>query len=141
MQIGLLEQGHDFLHVEGSGPCHKGGTSAAGKLHDVEFGVDVAVGRGGCAHALPRNRGELAACHAVDAVVHDDGDKIDVAPAGVDEVVAANGSAVAVTKGHKHGHFRAGELEACGKGECTAVQGVHAVEVHVARDAGRTADP
>jgi hypothetical protein len=59
---------------------------------------------------------------------------------GVDEVVAADGQGVAVAGDHPHGQITPGGGQPGGDGGGTAVDGVHAVGVHVVREAGGAAD-
>ena len=137
---GLFEQRNDFLDVKCGGAGHKGCTRAHGQVYGVEFVVNAAVGSGGSQNALARERRILAAGHAVDAVVHDDGNHIDIAAAGVDKVVAANGHGVAIAHGNHHVKLWLGHLDARGAGQGAAMHGVHAVKIHIARYARRAAN-
>ena len=67
----------------------------------------VPVGLGG--------RRRLALGHAVDVVVHHDVGQVDVAPAGVQEVVAADRVAVAVAAGDEHREIGPRDLESGGR--------------------------
>lgn len=58
----------------------------------------------------------------------------------MDEMVAADGQGIAIAHGHDHPQFGLAQLEPGGKGQGPAVQGVQAVEIHVAGNARRTAD-
>ena len=56
------------------------------------------------------------------------------------EMVAADGEAVAVARHLPHCEVRTGGLESCGDGGRTTMDGVHAVGVHVIREARRATD-
>src|SRR4029453_17541178 len=65
---------------------------------------------------------------------------VDVAPQGVDQVVATDRQGVAVTRHHQHVQVGPGQGQSRGDGRCPAVDGVHPGGVHVVREAGRPAD-
>jgi hypothetical protein len=73
----------------------------------------------------------LPAGHAVDVVVQDHGRDPDVAPGGVNQVVAADGQGVAVAHQRDDVELGVGHLDARGEAERPPVGGVHGVEVHV----------
>ena len=112
-----------------------------GQFAEVEAPLEVPVRSGGAVHALGRHRRVLAARHPVDVVVHDDRRDVDIAPRGVDEVVAAYRRAVAVARHHDDLELRPRELDARGEGEGPAVGRMQGVEVEVADGAGGAADP
>ena len=95
-----------------------------------ELGVPVGLGR----------RRRLALGHSVDVVVHHDVGQVDVAPARVQEVIAADRVAVAVAAGDEHRQFGARDLEAGCRGERAAVHAVEAVAGRVRGNARRAAD-
>ena len=136
---GLLQDAGQLDHMKGGGTGYKGRASAKSQGYGVELPVYATVGCGGGHDALAGKRRKLAAGHAVDAVVEHKNGEIDVAAAGVDEVVAADGQGVAVAHGHDDVEGGPGELDACGAGQSPSVHGVHAVEIHVPGDAGGTA--
>ena len=84
--------------------------------------------------------GELTPGHAVGLVVEQDAGDVDVAPAGVDQVVAADGRAVPVTGEHHHGEVGPGHLDAGGEGQRPAVDGVHGPQIDVADGPAGAAD-
>ena len=137
MSKGFFEQRDNFLDVEGGGAGHKGSASAHGQIYGIEFVVNAAVGRGGSQNTLARKGRILTAGHAVDAVVHDNGNHIDIAAAGVDKVVAANGHGVAIAHGNHHIQLWLGHLYARGAGQGAPMHGVHAMKIHIARYARR----
>ena len=98
------------------------------------------IGRGGRPAAVRRQRRVLAARHAIDAVVDDDGREVHVAPRRVDEVVAADGRAVAVAHGHQHLQAGVGHLDAGGGGQRPAVGAVVPVKVQIVVEIARAAD-
>src|SRR6266404_777341 len=101
---------------------------------------DVAKGHAFRLHADATGWRRLAGGQAVDLVVHDDVEQVHIAAHGVDEMVAADAETVTVAASHEHGEFMIGELQTGGHGEGTAVEGVHAVGIHVAGKIGGTSD-
>ena len=99
---------------------------AARRQRGVEFGL-----RGGR---------RLALGHAVDVVVHDDVGHVDIAPAGVQEMVAADRIAVAVAAGDDNGQIRPRHFQAGGERQRAAVDAVKAVAIGIGGDARRAAD-
>ena len=87
-----------------------------------------------------RGRRGLALGHAVDVVVHDDVSHVDVAPAGVQEVVAADRVAVAVAARDHDRQIRPRHFQAGGERQRTAVHAVEAVAIGVGGNARRAAD-
>ena len=73
----------------------------------------------------------------VDLVVEQDDVQIDVAADGMDEVVAADGQRVAVTRGYPHRQTRVGRLDARSHGVRTTVDRVEAERLHVVDEARR----
>ena len=85
-------------------------------------------------------RGVLAFGEAVDLVVEEHDVDVDVSAYGVDEVVAADGEAVAVARDLPYGHLRIGHFVACGYCGGASVDCVEAVCVHVVGQARAAAD-
>ena len=75
-----------------------------------------------------------------DVVVEEYDGKVDVAARAVDEVVAADGCAVAVACDDDDVELGVGELDTRCERDGTAVCRMHGIEVHVARRARRAAD-
>jgi hypothetical protein len=90
--------------------------------------------------ALARRR-VLALREPVDLVVEEEDLYRDVAPQGVDEVVAADREGVAVAGHHPHEEVGARRREPGRERGSPAVDAVDAVRVHVVREAARAADP
>ena len=105
------------------------------ELDDVEVGLDRAERRRGRAIAGRCGRRHLPAGHAVDPVIEEQDGDVDVAPRGVDEVVAADRGAVAVARDDDHVQVRAGHLDAGGERQRAPVRRVQRVDVDVARRA------
>ena len=89
------------------------GSRGARQLADVEGRLGVAVRARLGDVALVRGRAGLPAGHAVDGVVEHQRREVDVAAGGMDEMVAADGGAVAVAHDDHHvqrwvGHLGAG---------------------------------
>ena len=87
-----------------------------------------------------RGRRGLALGHAVDAIVHHHICHVDVAAAGVQEMVAADRIAVAVTAGHHDGEIRPRHFQSGGQRERTAVHAVETIAIRVGRNPRRAAD-
>src|SRR5215470_924669 len=85
-------------------------------------------------------RRNLSRRKAVNLIVHNDVRHIDVAPHGVNEVIAADTVAVAVPAGGDNFKFVVGELGACGHGEGAPMKGVHSIAINETGDIGGTAD-
>ena len=83
----------------------------------------------------------LALGQAVDLVVEHEDRELHVAAQGVDEVIAADRERVAVAGHHPDVEIGSRHREAGRDRRGPAVDRVHAVGVHVVREAGGTADP
>ena len=140
MEHGLLDDGRGLPGVEHVTPGGKGGAGAGRQERNVKGAVQVAVGGGGGLVAGGGGGGILAAGHAVDVVVEADDREAQVPAGGVDQVVAADGGAVAVTGEDDDVQLGIGHLDARGKGDGPAMGGVDGVEVQIARRAGGAAD-
>ena len=101
--------------------------------------TSAAGGEGGIEVRLRGRRG-LALGHAIDAVVHDDIGHVDVAPAGMEEMVAADGIAVAVAARHHDRQVRPRHFQSGGERQRTAVHAMEAVAIGIGRNARRAAD-
>ena len=64
----------------------------------------------------------------------------DIAPHGMDEMVAADGKSIAVAGDDPNRQFRPRHLQAGGNGRGAPVDGVHAIGFHVVRKPAGTAD-
>jgi len=82
----------------------------------------------------------LALGHAVHMVVHDDVGQVDVAPASMQKVVAADGVAVAVAARHHDREVGPRQLQPARRGERAPVHAVKSVAGGVGRDARGAAD-
>ena len=127
-QYGLLPVPGNFLLLEGQRQGVEGVVEAAERrrLGDLP---ELARGR-----VLPLGE-------PVDLVVDQQDGHVDVAPAGMDEMVAADREGVAVTGDDPHVQVRASHGQAGGDGRRPPVDRVHPVGVHVVREPGRAADP
>lgn len=70
-------------------------------------------------------------CQSVDTVIEKEEVHVDVTTYGVDEVVTADSSTVAVTGDDPYGEVRVSEFHACSYSCCTAVDAVESVCVHI----------
>ena len=123
----LLDGTDDLPEICGAPPGHIRGAGRHGDLNRVHGILDIAV-RGGRRHGPHRGCGRhLAAGHAIDGIIEHDGRHIEIAAAGMEKMVAADGHAVAVSGEADKVEIRPGELHARGHGEDTAVVGVDVV--------------
>ena len=128
---GLLHQLVQQGGVVHRAPAHHGGPGGHRQFGNGKGVLQMAVKRGGGLRPIRRGGRILATGHAVDIVVDDDGRQVQVAPGGVDEVVAADGGGVAVPHDHDHLELGVGQLHPGGEGQGPAVGGVQGVEIHV----------
>ncbi len=116
--------------------------AAARQRAGVERGFGIAQRGGRREHALGGGGRDLAAGHAVDLVVEHQAGHLQVATAGVDQVVAADRQAVAVAADHDHVQVGPRQCQPGRVGEWPAVRDVEGVRVDVGRQAGpRTRSP
>lgn len=88
------------------------------------------------AHETSRRRGRILALgQTVDSVVQKNHVQIDIPSVGMYEVIAADGEAVAVTADLPYRKFRIGHFATRGDGCSPAVDSIHAVGVHIVRQA------
>ena len=137
-------RGEGLLHV---GPVHvvgprdEGRLGADGQADRVEGMVDRAE-RSRLGHlAGLRCRRVLPLGQPIDLVVEDQDVEPDVAPEGVDEVIAADAQGIAVATDHPDVEVRAGHSQPGSDRRCTTVDRVHPVGVHVVREPRGAADP
>ena len=138
--VGLAEDLHHVLAVEVVGTGHEAGLGTQRDAQRVERRVDRSVrsALGDLAHL--RRRRVLALGEPVDAVVEQQDGEVDVAPQGVDQVVATDRQAIAVAGDHPHVEIGSSHGETGGDGRRAPVDAVHAVRVHVVREAAAAAD-
>src|SRR5512146_2686071 len=106
----------------------------AGGLYEmwqVEIRIEGAVRRGRGNDVIRRGRSGLPASHAVDQVVYADNLDVDVAPRGVDQVIAANSRQVAVTGVNNDVQLRIGQLKPGSERNGATVSRVERIEIHV----------
>ncbi len=133
-------------HLDGTGGIggHSAGeemaAGAEAELSGAEGIFDGAIGAGLGYEATRRGGAVLPFREAVDAVVQQNHVEVDVAAVGVDEVVAADGEAVAVAADLPHVELGVGDLGAGGDGGGAPVDGVHAVGGHVMGQTAAAAD-
>src|SRR5664279_1812387 len=131
----LLEMVDKMLCEVDAGACRIGRTGAGCELHKVEWPVQIAV-RGRCRNRRTRRQGrDLSTGHPVVVIVeHDDGN-IHIPACGMDQVVAADRRAVAVTSDNDDRKVRIGQLDACRDWNGAAMKRVHIVKGSVGRRA------
>jgi hypothetical protein len=129
------------LQVGVVGPGHEGGLGRDREAQRVQGPLERAQGRALGRLALLRRGRVLALRQPVDPVVEEEDLQVDVAADRVQEVVAADREAVAVTGDDEDRQVGPGDLEPRGDRRRAAVDRVEAVGVHVVREAARAADP
>ncbi len=110
------------------------------KLAEVKWRLGTSVRRSGREAALGGGRTPLPAGHTIDLVVHTDHGDIDIAPAGMDEVVAADGRKVPVAGEDDHMQVRVCHLDTGGKRQCPSMGGVKRIGEDVPWSTGGAAD-
>jgi hypothetical protein len=110
--------------------------------HQRLEGIDAGAFGGELAAFPVRRRGRrgLALGHAIDLVVHHDVGQVDVAPAGMQEVVAADREAVAVAAGDQHREVGTRQLQAGGHRQGAAMHAVEAIHAGVGGNPRGAAD-
>ena len=136
----LLDQFCEVLLFAAEAASDEGGPSGQSQRNGVNRRFDVAEGHAFRLHADAAGGRGLACGEAVDLVVHDDVEQINVTAHAVDEVVAADPEAVAVAASHQYGQLVIGELHTGCYGQRPAVQSMHAIGIDVTGEVGRTAD-
>ena len=127
---------HRMIHAAAG---NIGRACAAGQIHQIERAVDIAVNGGG-GELTGRSHGrELAAGHAVDAVVDYHKRYINIPAAGMDKVVAAYCGGVAVAGDYYNMKIGVSHLYAGSKRKRAAVRSVQGIEIHVSGCAGGAA--
>ena len=126
------------VHVDGAG--HERGLGGHGQRQRPQRPVHRPLRVGACARAGPRGRRVLPLGQAHHFVVEKENFDIHIAAQGVDEVVAADGQAVAVAGHDPDVQLGPDQLQARGHGRRPAVEGLEAVGVEVVRQPARTAD-
>ena len=126
----LDELGQVFLFAAESASnkcCTRGQSHRDGIDRRLDAAVRCALGL----HADGTGGRDLARGQAVDLVVHGEVEQVDIAAHRVDEMIAANSEAVAITAGHDHGKIVIREFHSRGHSERAPVQRVHAVGTDV----------
>lgn len=139
----LMAADKRFLQVLGIAvhcPGNKGGIRSHGQGQWVEWMVDTAEGGGLGYFILFRSGGILPFCKAIDLVIEQHHVHIEVAAEQVNGMVTADAQAVAVTGHDPNAEVGPGCLQSAGNGCCTAVDGVHAVRIHIIWEAAAAAD-
>ena len=134
---------HHLDHVvdlRGMGASDEGGAAVDERAHRIDGLVEGAPGVGLGFEAERRGGRCLLFRQAVNGVIHDDVGHAWIFAGGVDEVVAADGEAVAVSAEDEDMQIVAAETDASGKGERAAVDVMAAVGVDEIREARRTTD-
>jgi hypothetical protein len=79
--------------------------------------------------------------HTVDAIVNDDGCYTDIAPGGMDEMIAANRHRIPISHDGDHFHFWSGDFQPGSERQRTPMRGVDGVEIHVDWHTSGAANP
>ena len=129
-----------FLRVDVNATGEESGLGADGEFARIERILVGALRRSLGLRATESAGRELTLGHTVDTVVEQDQVDVDVTTAGVDEVVATDGGAVAVASDHPHTEVRVGQLDASGGSGSTTVDAMETVGIHVVGEARGAAD-
>ena len=124
-----LDELLQFPDVPGGTPGHEARSCGLGEPAQVEGRLHLALAGGGGAVAHLHGRRRLSARHAVRGVVEQHAGEVDVAPAGMDQVIAADGRSVSVSGEHDDGELRLGHLDARGDRQSPTMDGMHRVQV------------
>ncbi len=127
-------------HLRGEVPPHEARPGGLGQGAGIEARLVVALGRGGGEPLLGGGGGDLAPGHAIDLVVEHDAGEVQVAAAGMDQVVAPDGQAVPVPGDHDHLQVRPGQLQPRGESQGPAVGHVQGIGVNIGGQPARAAD-
>src|SRR5437763_15805973 len=137
---GALDHREHGIDLSGVGARDEGGPGANELFHWIDRHVDRA-GRVGFAFETDRRRGRgLLFGQAIDEVVHDEIDEVDVLARAVIEMVAADGETVAVATEQKDVQVGPGQTDTAGERNGATVNEVRAVAVDEIRKARRTTD-
>src|SRR5438477_3072975 len=141
----MIHRALDYLdHVidlSGVGARDEGGPGANELFHWIDRHVDRA-GRIGFAFKPDGRRGRgLLFRQAIDEVVHDEIDHVDVLARAVIKMVAADGKTVAVAAEQKDMEVGSGQADAGSERDGAAVNEVRAVAIDEIGKARRTTDP
>jgi len=83
----------------------------------------------------------LAFGQSIYAVIEKQYVYIRVPPKEMKEVIAANGETVAIARHQPNGEFGVGDLDSCGNGRCSAMNGMKTISVHIIRKPTGTTNP
>ncbi len=106
----LLDQFSEMLLLAAEAAGDESGTCGESEGNGVNRRFDVAEGHAFRFHADATGGRGLASGKAVDLVVHNDVEQVDVAAHGVDEMVAADPETVTIASGHQNSELVVGEL-------------------------------
>ena len=130
----------ELLHVVRSPPRDVDRARGVEQMRQIPVRFERGERRGRCRCRVGRRRRGLAACHRVDQVVDAHDLDIEVAPRGVDQVIAADRGQVAIAGVDHHRQLGVREFEPGGERNRAAVRGVERIELRVSGDASRAAD-
>src|SRR5256886_8449760 len=136
-----LDHFHHVFDLSGVGARDEGGPGRNQLFHRIDRHVDRA-GRIGLALETDRRRGRgLLFGQAIDEVVHDEVDQVDVLARAVIEMVAADGETVPVAAEQKDVQVRPGQTDAARERNGATVNEVGAVTIDEIWKPRRTTDP
>src|SRR6476619_671263 len=138
---GALDHLDHVIDLGGVGARDEGGPSADQLFHRIDRHVDRARRVGLAFETDGRGGRSLLFGQAIDEVVHDEIDHVDVLPRAMIEMVAADGKTVAVAPQQKNMQVGPGQADAGSKRNGAAVNEVRAVTVDEIGKTRRTADP
>src|SRR5204862_5758061 len=127
--------------LSGVGPRDEGGSGGNELFHRIDRHVDRAGRIGFALETDGRRRRGLLFGQAIDEIVHDEVDEVDVLARAVVEMVAADGETVAIAGEQKDVQVRPGQTDPAGERDGAAVDEVGAVAGDEMWEARRTTDP
>ena len=131
---------HHMVHLRGMAAGDEGGTAINQRAHRIDRLIVGAPRIGLGFEADGRSGGGLLLGQTINRIVHDDIRHARIFTRRVDEVITADGEAIAVTAKHKNMQIIAAEADTGGKRQGAAVNIVTAVRVDEVGEAGGAAD-
>src|SRR5205814_10275258 len=136
-----LDHFHHVLDLSGVGARDEGGPGGNELFHRIDRHIDRAGRVGLALETNGRRRRVLLFGQAIDEVVHDEVDEVDVLARAVIEMVAADRETVAVAAEQKDVDIGPGQTDAAGEWDGATVNEVGTVAVDEIGKARRTTDP
>ena len=131
MLVGSLQNGYGLRAVSSYGTCEESAAGTETQLGRTEGVLYGAVWAGLRYKTSWRRWTVLSLGESVYAVVEQNHVEVDVAPHGMDEVVATNGKAVTIAANLPDGEVGVHDLCSCGNRCRASVYGLHGIGVDI----------